>query len=139
MNFVSEIVAAINTEIESILPSQSLLDYIYDIESNSFTGQDIRYGVIPQEAPFSDGQTNCSYMLDHKFQVILARNYFNSGGDEDMRNTIYDLYSDMDAIAHSLIWQKLNKAYIVKIDYLGMEEPEDGDNVAVLRGNFSIK
>ena len=128
------------TEVESLLPDYSKLDYFYDLSRNSNT-QDQRYSVVPQDSSFSDGNTACSYMLDHAFRVTLMRNFYNSDGDESQRAVVGLLYEDMDAIAHSLIWQKLGKNYIIKISFNGTEAPEEFDenDVAILTGTFIIK
>ena len=141
MNFVNEIIDAIESEIETLLPVYKKLDYIYDLTRNSFTGQDTAYGVLPDQSSFSDGNTTCSYMLDHTFRVMLTRNFFNSGDDISQREAIEQLYIDMDSIAHSLIWQKLGKSYIIKLSFAGTEPPEElnESDVAVLIGTFIIK
>lgn len=133
------------TDIEKIAGQKLVgfkkLPFAFDIEKNSFAGNFKRYAVIPSEAQRVDFSANL-LNISHGLQIIITDNFINQGSsDENLRNTLLDMYDLTDDLITSVISHHVDYVQSVySVEYDGTDLPEiyDNDKVCVLRLNFKI-
>lgn len=140
---VQDIVTNFEQIIEDLFPDWKRADYLYQIEKNHRRNGELRFGVRPLDAPFSDG-TIRSVTFDHIFQVVLFSSFINkSKNDFAQREVLFNLYEKMHDITVAVHAKKVGlPSSVLLVKYNDCEEPEflDGDDLlVVLRGNFTIK
>lgn len=144
---MSDLVEQVNIAMTAIVAAQAgveytELDYILDVEKNSFDRTGKRYGVRPIGGRTASGVTR-NYTIDQEFQVILTNEYVNSGVDDvDQRDKTFELYDIMDEIFKAVFYQKMGITNIIlNIDNLDLFEPEylALNNVVVLRASIRVK
>ena len=141
-NKVEQIVTAIEAQIATTLSEYTALNYVNDIEKNSFVGNKKKYGVKPLGLDRAAGVTR-SHTVDQIFQVILTDDYTNSpANDESARSKIYSLFDKMNDLEKQFFKSKIGLTSIVLfMNLTSIEDPEvlEENKVIALRGNFLVK
>jgi len=143
MNKVQQIIEAIESEVSTTLgASYSKLNYIYDIEKNSFKGNPNKFGVLPLESSTVSGVVRAS-TIDQTFQIVLTDEYRNTAmNDLSLQEAVKNLYDKLNDIEKQLYKSKLGLPSVVLLMNLeAVEAPEviEEHKVVSLRGNFLVK
>jgi len=141
---VTDIAAAIETTIETVLPALTKLDFVIDPNKQFNNDRDggNRYGVWPGGIVNSEILTKV-YVVDQEFRVQLLREYANrDGSDLSQRTVVYDLYDDLDTIMKELHQGRAGcPGAILNIQFASASPPiffEESD-VALLDAFFTVK
>ena len=142
-NLVTQIKQGLETSIETVFPTFEKLDYQWQVEKNSLQRVDNGYAVLPLAASTGSTRIIGHYTIDQTFQVVLGASYESDGdSDEELRNELDILYTNMDDILKDVYAQKLGlQNIILLIDLGGYEDPEvniENKNV-YLRMNLNIR
>lgn len=137
---VSSILTSLSSQVATTLgASWSELEYIYNLEDNTQSNNDYRYGVGASSGTSVSG-TNKAITVDFRFFVVLTRNFINRSSDENQRTMLSAIYDQFETLDQNIFQKKLNNANILLVSELDYEEPEVvGDNTLAVRVNFTIK
>lgn len=117
------------------------LKFVFDIaENNERTGAN-GYGVRPLEASNAATVTG-SYMLDHRFELILTKTFARREGDTEIFTVLSSLYDYMDQIYRQFESLKLNLGTtIALVTSPSLSEPEvlTTTGLVVLRMQYLVK
>lgn len=143
MSTVKDITENLESIIGSLLPDYKALDYVWTLEKNHFRNNKQRYGVRQLASAKALG-VNRAITQDQVFEIILTDGFKNiAKNDICQRDKIMELYAKMDMIAVEIHARKVNlPAVVLLVDFFGTEDPlffEDENNLAILRGRFTIK
>lgn len=141
MGNVSTILTNLKSAVASALTgSWSELDYIYDLEKNSFRNASNRYGVGVLDAQTVSG-VNRAVTLNTRFFVVLTNTFTNRSGDTNERSAISTLYNQFEEIHKDVFQKKLGSPSVVLlVSDIIMEEPLVVDKGTLsLRGSFNIQ
>ncbi len=143
-SIIEDLVESINTEVQGV-PGVSFkpLQYVLDVERNSFRGNNDRFGVIHGEANQLPGVTRFA-TWNQSYTIVLTTGYVESAKDDlKARNASIELYDLMHKIHKQLIQQKCGEPSIVLHvpSTIEIEEPEylDEEKVTILRANIEIQ
>lgn len=140
---VDNIISSMETQIGTTLgASYSKLNFVYDIEKNTFKTNPNRYGVVTLEAVNNPSIIKAS-TLDHVFQVVLTDNYVNSpANDLALQEAINNLYDKLNEVEVQFYQSKLGLPSLVMYSELSViNEPEiiEEHKIVALRGDFLVK
>ena len=137
---VSSILTSIENEVSILLGSGwKELNYIYDLENNSFKGNDKRYGVGATSGTSVTGTTK-AITVDFEFFVTLTRSYVNRYNDTKEREVLSDLYDKFDVINKNVFQKKLNNANVLLVSEISYNAPEQIDKATLaLTVDFTVK
>jgi hypothetical protein len=140
MSNVSTILTQLASEVGALLSDYSELDYVYDVEKNTFRTGQRRYGIGVEGGLSVDG-TIKSITIDQTFFIKLTDCTANRSSDSSERVAISSLYDDFETIQKNIFQKKLGiPSVVLVVSELDMESPEKvGDNTIMLKGNFIIK
>ncbi len=143
-DIIEDLVDSINTEVQGVLGvSFKPLQYVLNVERNSFRGNEDRYGVIHGEANQLPGVTRFA-TWNQSFTIVLTKGYVESSKDDlKARNANIELYGLMHTIHKQLIYSKAGLPSIVLHvpSTIEIEEPEydEEQKVTILRANIEIQ
>jgi len=137
---VSSILTSLESQVSTTLgASWSELDYIYNLEDNSFRTGDNKYGVGTLTGANVTGATK-AITLDFDFFVVLCKNFVNRQDDVNERVALSDIYDQFEEINKNVFQKKLSNANILVVQDISYDEPEKIDRgVISVRVNFTIK
>lgn len=142
-DYISDITTAMNSEILGVVGSGfKELQFVIEVERNSFRGNHDRYGVLHGSAFQTPGVTKRA-TFSQSFQIILTKGYYDSSvSDETARSASQELYGLMLLIHKQLINTKAGAPAIVLHvqDTINILDPEyiTEEKVAVLRANVEL-
>lgn len=123
-------------------PEYKQLQYVTEIEKNSFTNSKNRYGVRAGEVIELVNSTLKFETYSHNFTVVLAKGYGSqSVDDDDAQEASYDLREFIFEFYKKAFNTKLGSpAIVLNITNLAILEPTflESDKVAVLNANFDV-
>ena len=137
---LSSIITSLNNAVSDVLGGDwQELQYVYELEDNSFRSGESRYGV-GANAGNSVAGTNKAITLDFGLFVVLTKTFVNRSNDENERASLSDIYDQFDSINENVFQKKLNNANILVVQDISYDAPEriDKGTIAV-KVNFTIK
>lgn len=137
---VSSILTSLETQVASTLgASWSELEYIYNLEANTISNSDFRYGIGSTTGQSVSG-VNKALTLDFGFFVVLTKNFVNRSSDEKQRAILSSMYDSFEDINKNVFQKKLSNANILLVSELSYSEPQVvNDATLALRVDFTIK
>lgn len=140
MSNVSTILTQLASQIGSLLPDYTELDYVYDNEKNTFRTGERRYGVGVEDGSSVEGTVK-SITIDQTFFVKIVDCTANRSSDTSERIAISSLYDDFETIQKNIFQKKIGiPSVVLVVSEVDMESPEKvGDNTIMLKGNFTVK
>lgn len=142
-NYVSQIRSAIETRLSTVLGvTYSELDYKLDVLKNNFRSKKKGYGCIQGDIFNVTGPLK-HVTVDQTFTVILTDDFVNVSKNDANAITVAETLADkMNDIYVDLQQTKIGLATIIlNIVLDSVDEPEYDfeDNIAIVRGNFTVK
>lgn len=138
---VSDIVSAIETNINSILPEYKKAAFVYDLGLNNRKQGKKIYSIRPGQASSVSGSTT-TITLDHDFTVTLS-DIYNPKNDSDsaVQDKVLEIHEDIEELYKFVFQRKLGLARVLVVQVVDISEPElDNDNNTVaITVTFSIK
>lgn len=137
---VSTILTSLESQVATTLgASWSELEYVYDLEANTQSNNDYRYGIGASSGSSVSG-TNKAVTVDFGFFVVLTRCFVNRSSDEKQRTILSEIYDKFEDINKNVFQKKLSNANILLVSELSYDAPEIvGDSTIAVRVNFTIK
>lgn len=137
---ISSILTSLESKVSDVLGNQwSTLDYVYELEDNSFKTGHKRFGVGVSSGSSVAG-TSKAVTYDFTFFVVLASNYVNKSSDENERSVLSDIYDQFNEIDKNVFQKKLNNASVLVVSELSYDSPERIDkNTISVRVDFTVK
>jgi len=140
MSAQTDILNAIESRINAVLPSYKRLKYSYDLEKNNKRASDDAYGIGAGASSSVEG-TFRTITMDQEFFVILTKDFGGRNDDNAERTALKAIYDDMETLYRDLFQSKLGiPAVVYLVSELSLDEPEKiADNVISIRMNFTVK
>lgn len=137
---LSSIITSLNDAVSNILGNNwQELQYIYQLEDNTFRSGDSRFGVGVNDGSSVAG-TNKAVTLDFSFFVVLTKTFVNRSNDISERASISDIYDQFDSINKNIFQKKLNNVNILLVQDINFEAPERVDTSTIsVKCNYTIK
>ena len=140
-NTVEQIYNAIISEVATVLGATwKRLSKVYEPDQNNLRNLDQGYGVRHAEAStFADAID--SFVLNQKFDVLLAKRASNRDSDITIQSTLNGLYTQGEAIFIRIVDNKLGlSGLVLAIGNLAMEAPKVlNDGCVLLTMSFEVK
>lgn len=138
---ITDIITGMESQIATLLPTFSELQYKEDVQKNNLRASSDRYGVLAKASSEVPGVTK--YLtFSQSFEVILIKKYYESSISDDKQVSAgLDLRDSALEIYKTLINTKAGApAVVMNITELEMAEIEylEEDKVAVLRSTVNI-
>jgi hypothetical protein len=138
---VSDIIDAIESQINSILPEYKKAAFVYDLGLNNRKQAKKVYAIKPGSASNVTGST-MTITLDHDFDVTLS-DIYNPKNDSDssLQDKVLEMHEDIEELYKVLFQRKLGLVKVLVVQVVDISEPDiDNDNNTVsLTVTFSIK
>jgi|GEM_PF-6841454 hypothetical protein len=140
MSAQTDILNAIESRVNAVLPSYKRLKYSYDLEKNNKRASDDAYGIGAGASSSVEG-TFRTITMDQEFFVILTKDFGGRNDDNAERTALKAIYDDMETLYRDLFQSKLGiPAVVYLVSELSLDEPEKiADNVISIRMNFTVK
>lgn len=140
MSAQTDILNAIESRVNVVLPSYKRLKYSYDLEKNNKRTSDDAYGIGAGAGSSVEG-TFRTITMDQEFFVILTKDFGGRSDDNAERTALKAIYDDMETLYRDLFQSKLGiPAVVYLVSELSLDEPEKiADNVMSVRMNFTVK
>ena len=140
MSAQTDILNAIESRVNVVLPSYKRLKYSYDLEKNNKRTSDDAYGIGAGAGSSVEG-TFRTITMDQEFFVILTKDFGGRSDDNAERAALKAIYDDMETLYRDLFQSKLGiPAVVYLVSELSLDEPEKiADNVMSVRMNFTVK
>lgn len=140
MSAQTDILNAIESRVNAVLPSYKRLKYSYDLEKNNKRASDDAYG-IGAGAGLSVEGTFRTITMDQEFFVILTKDFGGRSDDNAERTALKAIYDDMETLYRDLFQSKIGIPSVVYlVSELSLDEPEKiADNVISVRMSFTVK
>lgn len=140
MSAQTDILNAIESRVNAVLPSYKRLKYSYDLEKNNKRASDDAYGIGAGAGSSVEG-TFRTITMDQEFFVILTKDFGGRNDDNAERTALKAIYDDMETLYRDLFQSKLGiPAVVYLVSELSLDEPEKiADNVMSVRMNFTVK
>lgn len=140
MSAQTEILNAIESRVNAVLPSYKRLKYSYDVEKNNKRASDDAYGIGAGAGSSVEG-TFQSITMDQEFFVILTKDFGGRNDDNAERTALKAIYDDMETLYRDLFQSKIGIPSVVYlVSELSLDEPEKiADNVISVRMSFTVK
>lgn len=137
---VTNILNAIETRVQALLPSYSRLKYSYDLEKNDKRKSSNAYGIGAGAADEVTG-TNRTVTFDQEFFVVLSNDFGGRSDDTAERTALKGLYDDLETLYVDFAESKLGiPSQVYVVNSVSIDEPEKiGQNVISIRMNFTVK
>ena len=139
---VKSINDALETQLLATLGSPwTELDYLFDLERNSFRQNTKRFGARPLSGSSLGGVTR-QYTIDHVFEIVLTTDYVNKQSDAAQKAAMLSLFDKMSDILVVILKNKIGIPNIVlNIEPFSHLEPEflDEHNVVVQRTQVTVR
>lgn len=137
---VTDILGAIETRVNAVLPSYTRLKYSYDVEKNDKRTSDNAYGVGAGSATSVTGPLK-TVTMDQTFFVVLSKDFGGRNNDTAERTALKALYDDIELLYADFYQSKLGlNATVFLVSELALDEPvKMGQNVISVRMNFLVK
>lgn len=140
MSAQTDILNAIESRVNAVLPSYKRLKYSYDVEKNNKRASDDAYGIGAGAGSSVEG-TFRTITMDQEFFVILTKDFGGRSDDNAERTALKAIYDDMETLYRDLFQSKLGIPSVVYlVSELSLDEPEKiADNVISVRMSFTVK
>ena len=140
MSAQTEILNAIESRVNAVLPSYKRLKYSYDVEKNNKRASDDAYGIGAGAGSSVEG-TFRTITMDQEFFVILTKDFGGRSDDNAERTALKAIYDDMETLYRDLFQSKIGIPSVVYlVSELSLDEPEKiADNVISVRMSFTVK
>lgn len=140
MSAQTDILNAIESRVNAVLPSYKRLKYSYDVEKNNKRASDDAYGIGAGAGSSVEG-TFRTITMDQEFFVILTKDFGGRSDDNAERTALKAIYDDMETLYRDLFQSKLGIPSVVYlVSELSLDEPEKiADNVISVRMGFTVK
>ena len=140
MSAQTDILNAIESRVNAVLPSYKRLKYSYDLEKNNKRASDDAYGIGAGASSSVEG-TFRTITMDQEFFVILTKDFGGRNDDNAERTALKAIYDDMETLYRDLFQSKLGiPAVVYLVSELSLDEPEKiADNVISVRMSFTVK
>ena len=140
MSAQTDILNAIESRVNAVLPSYKRLKYSYDVEKNNKRASDDAYGIGAGAGSSVEG-TFKTITMDQEFFVILTKDFGGRSDDNAERSALKAIYDDMETLYRDLFQSKLGIPSVVYlVSELSLDEPEKiADNVISVRMSFTVK
>jgi hypothetical protein len=140
MSAQTDILNAIESRVNVVLPSYKRLKYSYDVEKNNKRASDDAYGIGAGAGSSVEG-TFRTITMDQEFFVILTKDFGGRSDDNAERTALKAIYDDMETLYRDLFQSKLGIPSVVYlVSELSLDEPEKiADNVISVRMGFTVK
>lgn len=140
MSAQTDILNAIESRVNVVLPSYKRLKYSYDVEKNNKRASDDAYGIGAGAGSSVEG-TFRTITMDQEFFVILTKDFGGRSDDNAERTALKAIYDDMETLYRDLFQSKLGIPSVVYlVSELSLDEPEKiADNVISVRMSFTVK
>jgi len=140
MSAQTEILNAIESRVNAVLPSYKRLKYSYDLEKNNKRASDDAYGIGAGAGSSVEG-TFRTITMDQEFFVILTKDFGGRSDDNAERTALKAIYDDMETLYRDLFQSKIGIPSVVYlVSELSLDEPEKiADNVISVRMSFTVK
>ena len=137
---LSSILTSLENQVSTTLGAEwKELNYIYDLEQNSFRAGKKAYGVGADSGNSVSGTTK-AVTIDFNLFVVLTRTYINRSNDVKEREVLSDIYDQFDAINVNVFQKKLNNANVLLVQDISYSSPEKVDEQTIsVRVDFTIK
>jgi len=135
-----QILSAIDTRVQAVLPTYSLLKYSYDLEANDYRGSELGYGVTVGGGNSVEG-THKSITMDQSFGVILTGRFGGRAKDLAEREALNVIYDNLELLYVDFFQSKLGiNSVVYLVSSLELDEPEKiADNIISVKMNFTVK
>ena len=141
-NYVEQIVEAMEAQCAITLTGFSQINYIYDIEKNSFKGNPTKYGVLPLGISSIVTAMRAS-TGDQVIQVVLTDGYVNTvSNDISLQESVKTLFDKMNDLEKDVFSTKLGLSSLImsaNIESIGDPEVIEEHKIVTLRGDFLIR
>ena len=136
----TDVLTAIETRVNAVLPDYSRLRYSYDIEKNDKRSSDDGYA-IGAGASLSTEGTFRTITLDQEFFVTLTKDFGGRSNDSAERTALKSIYDDLETLYRDLFQSKLGiPATVYLVSDLALDEPvKIGQNVISVNITFTVK
>ena len=136
----TDILNAIETRTNAVLPSYSRLKHSYNLEANEKRGSNDGYA-IGAGAGSTVAGTFRTVTFDQEFFVVLTKRFGGRSGDSADRTALKAIYDDIELLYKDFFQSKLGiNSIVYVVSEMTLEEPELlGDNVISVRMNFTVK
>jgi len=140
MSAQADILNAIESRVNAVLPSYKRLKYSYDLEKNNKRASDDAYGIGAGAGSSVEG-TFRTITMDQEFFVILTKDFGGRSDDNAERTALKAIYDDMETLYRDLFQSKIGIPSVVYlVSELSLDEPEKiADNVISVRMSFTVK
>lgn len=140
MSAQTDILNAIESRVNVVLPSYKRLKYSYDVEKNNKRASDDAYGIGAGAGSSVEG-TFRTITMDQEFFVILTKDFGGRSDDNAERTALKAIYDDMETLYRDLFQSKIGIPSVVYlVSELSLDEPEKiADNVISVRMSFTVK
>ena len=140
MSAQTDILNAIESRVNAVLPSYKRLKYSYDLEKNNKRVSDDAYGIGAGAGSSVEG-TFRTITMDQEFFVILTKDFGGRSDDNAERTALKAIYDDMETLYRDLFQSKIGIPSVVYlVSELSLDEPEKiADNVISVRMSFTVK
>lgn len=137
---VSSILTSLKSQVATTLgASWSELNYVYDLEKNTASNNESKYGIGVLNGSSVAGTTR-SVTVDFNFFVVLTKYIINRSSDENERTALSTIYDKFEDINKNVFQKKLSNANVLLVSDLNYDSPElIGDNTISVKVNFTIK
>jgi len=136
----TDVLNAIETRVNAVLPSYTRLKYSYEIEKNDKRSSSAGYGIGAGSSISAEG-TFRTITLDQSFFVILSQDFGGRSNDEAERTALKTIYDDLETLYKDLFQSKIGiPSTVYLVSDLSLDEPAKmGQNVISVRMNFVVK
>jgi hypothetical protein len=140
MSAQTDILNAIESRVNAVLPAYKRLKYSYDVEKNNKRASDDAYGIGAGAGSSVEG-TFRTITMDQEFFVILTKDFGGRSDDNAERTALKAIYDDMETLYRDLFQSKIGIPSVVYlVSELSLDEPEKiADNVISVRMSFTVK
>ena len=138
---LTTIMTGLNTRVAAVLPTYSVLDFVYNIEKNKFNKGTSRYGIMPLDAIEVSGVTK-HYTLDQRIKIVLTSGYKTDQlADTDLSSKIKTLMDLCHDIYNDLYSNRAGSpSLVMNIHEIAIDEPiiVETDKVVVVSMSFLL-
>jgi hypothetical protein len=141
MGVTTDVTAAIEAEVATVVgPTFHKLPRKYQPTIGDFNTISKGYAVVQKgTVTFSPPDQAC-YIVDHRYEVLLADRVIDRGTDDDVSLTVDSLFDLAHDVTSALHRNKLGLIDVLMVSFQDFLEPEFGENGLVLiRVGYSVK